>query len=42
MKKLVENVWDYSKHAKFYKFRPNYTPKSIDMLVALARGGGGD
>lgn len=39
MKKLVENVWDYSKHAKFYEFRPNYTPKSIDMLVVLVSSG---
>lgn len=37
MKKLVESVWDYSKHAKFYEFRPNYAPKSIDMLMVLAR-----
>lgn len=33
--KLVEKVWDYSQHAKFYEFRPNYAPKCIDMLVAL-------
>lgn len=39
MKKLVENVWDYSKHAKFYEFRPNYTPKSIGMLVVLVSSG---
>jgi ubiquinone/menaquinone biosynthesis C-methylase UbiE len=25
--------WDYSKHAEFYRFRPNYAPKVIDMLV---------
>ena len=37
--KLVENVWDYSKHAKFYEFRPNYSPKVIDMLFALVGGG---
>ena len=37
--KLVENVWDYSKHAKFYEFRPNYSPKAIDMLFALVGGG---
>lgn len=37
--KLVENVWDYSKHAKFYEFRPNYAPKSIDMLIALVSRG---
>ena len=38
MKKLVEGKWDYSKHAQFYKFRPNYTPQSIDMLVELVGG----
>ena len=37
--KLVENVWDYSKHAKFYEFRPNYAPKAIDMLLALVDSG---
>lgn len=41
MEKLVEQVWDYTKHAKFYSYRPNYAPKSIDMLVCLAQGGGG-
>ncbi len=40
MEKLVEQVWDYTKHAKFYSYRPNYAPKSIDMLVCLAHGGG--
>lgn len=25
--------WDYSKHAEFYRYRPNYAPKVIDMLV---------
>ncbi|TQR60732.1 class I SAM-dependent methyltransferase [Campylobacter troglodytis] len=40
MKKLVEGKWDYSKHAKFYEFRPNYTPQSIDMLVELVGGFG--
>lgn len=33
MTKLVEKHWDYSKHAKFYKYRPNYSPKAIDMLI---------
>ncbi|MCW1331018.1 hypothetical protein OLP55_08185, partial [Campylobacter jejuni] len=23
MQKLVEQVWDYTKHAKFYSYRPN-------------------
>ncbi|MCX2717425.1 class I SAM-dependent methyltransferase [Helicobacter sp. MIT 21-1697] len=36
--RIVEQVWDYTKHAKFYEFRPNYAPKSIDMLITLARG----
>ena len=39
MKNLVQGKWDYTQHAKFYKFRPNYTPQSIDMLVALVNGG---
>ncbi|EAI7129760.1 SAM-dependent methyltransferase, partial [Campylobacter upsaliensis] len=26
MEKLVEQVWDYTKHAKFYSYRPNYAP----------------
>jgi ubiquinone/menaquinone biosynthesis C-methylase UbiE len=33
MTKLVEKHWDYSKHAEFYKYRPNYSPKAIDMLI---------
>ena len=37
MQKIVEQVWDYTKHAKFYEFRPNYAPKSIDLLVNLAK-----
>lgn len=36
MEKIVEQVWDYTKHAKYYSYRPNYAPKSIDMLIALA------
>lgn len=39
MKKLVEGKWDYSQHAKFYEFRPNYTPQSIAMLVAMITNG---
>ena len=35
-KDLIERVWDYSKHAKFYEYRPNYAPKAIDMLVFYA------
>ena len=41
MKKIVEDNWDYTKHAKFYEFRPNYAPKTIDMLVCLNNGNGG-
>ncbi|MCR8709028.1 class I SAM-dependent methyltransferase [Campylobacter sp. RM5063] len=37
MEKIVEEVWDYTKHAKFYSYRPNYAPLSIDMLVELAK-----
>lgn len=37
MKTLVEKDWDYTKHAKFYEFRPNYAPKSIDMLLSLTQ-----
>ncbi len=40
MEKIVEQVWDYTKHAKFYSYRPNYAPLSIDLLVKLAMGGG--
>lgn len=39
MEKIVEQVWDYTKHAKFYSYRPNYAPKSIDMLHTLVGGG---
>lgn len=44
MKKIVEQHWDYTKHAKFYEFRPNYALESIDMLIYLVsrNGGGGE
>ena len=32
MSELVENHWSYTKHAKFYEYRPNYAPKAIDVL----------
>ena len=32
-KPLVENHWNYTKHAKYYEYRPNYAPKAIDMLI---------
>lgn len=35
--KIVEKVWDYTKHAKFYEYRPNYAPASIDMLTFLVK-----
>ena len=41
MQKIVEQQWDYTQHAKFYSYRPNYAPKSLDMLALLASGGGG-
>ena len=37
MQKIVEQVWDYTKHAKFYEYRPNYAPATIDMLVSLVK-----
>lgn len=40
MQKIVEQVWDYTQHAKFYSYRPNYAPATIDMLLTLAGGGG--
>jgi ubiquinone/menaquinone biosynthesis C-methylase UbiE len=30
---LVERHWDYSLHAKYYEFRPNYHGAAIDLLV---------
>ena len=45
MEKIVEQNWDYTKHAKFYEYRPNYAPISIDMLkfiVSKNANGGGD
>lgn len=33
MSALVERHWDYSLHAKFYEFRPNYHGAAIDLLV---------
>lgn len=37
MQKLVEQVWDYTKHTKFYSYKPNYTPGTIDILISLVR-----
>lgn len=41
MQKIVEQQWDYTQHAKFYSYRPNYAPKSLDMLALLSVRGGG-
>ena len=48
--KLVQSHWDYTSHAKFYEYRPNYAPATIDMLLKTAKdlykqtdtGGGGN
>ena len=42
MKKIVEQKWDYTKHAKFYEYRPNYAKESVAMLKTMVfpRGGG--
>ena len=29
----IDPHWDYSKQAKYYEYRPNYSPKAIDFLV---------
>ena len=34
MKEMFEKNWDYSRHAEFYRYRPNYAPKAIDMLMS--------
>jgi ubiquinone/menaquinone biosynthesis C-methylase UbiE len=31
---LTERHWDYSLHAKYYEFRPNYDDAAIDLLVS--------
>ena len=33
MSQLVDRHWDYSLHAKFYEFRPNYHGAAIDLIV---------
>lgn len=32
MEKIVEQKWDYTKHAEFYEYRPNYCKESIFLL----------
>lgn len=36
---LVEAVWDYTKHAKYYSYRPNYADSAIDLLCFYALNG---
>jgi ubiquinone/menaquinone biosynthesis C-methylase UbiE len=33
LSQLVERHWDYSLHAKYYEYRPNYHGAAIDLLV---------
>ena len=33
MKQWFEKNLDYSEHAKFYSYRPNYASKAIDMMM---------
>jgi len=42
MKELFEKNWDYSEHAKFYSYRPNYASKAIDMLMSYVEAKTGD
>lgn len=32
-KELIQKDWDYSLHARYYEFRPNYYNKAVNMLV---------
>ncbi len=32
MAQLVDNHWNYSKNARYYKYRPNYSPKALDII----------
>lgn len=43
MPRIVEQNWDYTKHAEYYSYRPNYANEAIDMLhtLAIKWGGGG-
>ena len=42
MKELFEKDWDYSEHAKFYSYRPNYASKAIDMLMCYVEAKAGE
>lgn len=37
--RIVSDEWDYTVHAKYYEFRPNYAKVAIDMLTTLVGGG---
>lgn len=34
MSNLIQKEWDYTKHAKFYEYRPNYSDDAIDTLIS--------
>ena len=38
MSELIQKEWDYTKHAQFYSYRPNYAGDAIDVLVAWSKG----
>lgn len=38
MSELIQKEWDYTKHAQFYSYRPNYADDAIDVLVAWSKG----
>ncbi|MBZ8183089.1 class I SAM-dependent methyltransferase [Oscillatoria salina] len=38
---LVDKKWDYSKQARFYSYRPSYSARAIDALIAYV-GAKGD
>lgn len=47
MKKIVEKNWDYTKHAEFYRYRPNYCSSAIALLKEyveqnISLNGGGE
>ena len=37
MNSLIKKEWDYTQHAKFYKYRPNYADSAIDILAFWAK-----
>ena len=38
MSELIQKEWDYTKHAQFYSYRPNYAGDAIDVLVTWSKG----